>query len=32
MTFARMAAQILLEQWKGISSSDHELFSFNRGR
>ena len=32
MTFAWMAAQILLEQWKGISSSDHQLFSFNRGR
>lgn len=32
MTFAWIAAQILLEQWKGISSSDHELFSFNRGR
>jgi len=30
MTFAWMAAQILLEQWKGIASSDHELFSFNR--
>ena len=32
MTFASMAAHILLEQWKGIASSDHELFSFNRGR
>jgi glycine/D-amino acid oxidase-like deaminating enzyme len=32
MTFAWMAAHILLEQWKGISSSDHQLFSFNRGR
>jgi glycine/D-amino acid oxidase-like deaminating enzyme len=30
MTFAWMAAQILLEQWKGIASSDHQLFSFNR--
>ena len=32
MTFAWMAAQILLEQWKGIASSDHELFRFGRGR
>ena len=32
MTFAWMAAQILLEQWKGIASSDHQLFSFNRLR
>lgn len=32
MTFAWMAAQMLLEQWKGIASSDHQLFSFNRGR
>jgi glycine/D-amino acid oxidase-like deaminating enzyme len=32
MTFAWMAAQILLEQWKGIASSDHQLFGFNRGR
>ena len=31
MTFAWMAAQILLEQWKGIASSDHQLFGFNRG-
>jgi glycine/D-amino acid oxidase-like deaminating enzyme len=32
MTFAWMAAQILLEQWKGIASSDHQLFGFSRGR
>ena len=32
MTFAWMAAQILLEQWKGIASSDHQLFGFGRGR
>ena len=32
MTFAWMAAQMLLEQWKGFASSDHQLFSFNRGR
>lgn len=31
MTFAWLAAQILLEQWKGISSSDHQLFGFGRG-
>lgn len=32
MTFAWIAAQILLEQWKGIASSDHQLFGFSRGR
>ena len=32
MTFAWMAAQILLEQWKGIASSDHQLFDFSRAR
>jgi glycine/D-amino acid oxidase-like deaminating enzyme len=32
MTFAWMAAQILLEQWKGIASSDHQLFGFSRVR
>lgn len=32
MTFAWMAAQILLEQWQGIASSDHQLFGFSRGR
>ena len=32
MTFAWLAAHILLEQWKGIASSDHQLFSFDRLR
>ena len=30
MTFAALAARILVEQWQGIESSDHELFAFNR--
>ena len=30
MTFAALAARILVEQWQGIRSADHELFAFNR--
>ena len=30
MTFAALAARILVEQWHGIKSRDHELFAFNR--
>jgi glycine/D-amino acid oxidase-like deaminating enzyme len=30
MSFASLAARILLEQWNGIDSADHELFAFNR--
>ena len=30
MTFAALAARILVEQWRGISSPDHGLFAFNR--
>ena len=32
MTFAALAARILLEQWRGITSPDHRLFAFNRTR
>ncbi len=32
MTFAALAARILLEQWRGIVSPDHQLFAFNRTR
>ena len=32
MTFAALAARILLEQWRGIDSPDHALFAFNRLR
>ena len=32
MTFAALAARILVEQWQGITSQDHELFAFNRAR
>ena len=32
MTFAALAARILLEQWQGITSPDHRLFAFNRSR
>jgi glycine/D-amino acid oxidase-like deaminating enzyme len=32
MSFAALAARILLEQWNGIESADHELFAFNRLR
>ena len=31
MTFAALAARILVEQWRGIASPDHALFAFNRG-
>jgi glycine/D-amino acid oxidase-like deaminating enzyme len=30
MTFAALAARILVEQWQGIESRDHQLFAFNR--
>lgn len=30
MTFAALAARILVEQWQGITSKDHALFAFNR--
>jgi glycine/D-amino acid oxidase-like deaminating enzyme len=30
MTFAALAARILVEQWRGIRSPDHALFAFNR--
>ena len=30
MTFASLSARILLEQWQGVASADHELFAFNR--
>ena len=30
MTFAALAARILVEQWQGVSSPDHALFAFNR--
>ena len=30
MTFAALSARILLEQWRGINSADHQLFAFNR--
>jgi glycine/D-amino acid oxidase-like deaminating enzyme len=30
MTFASLAARILLEQWQGTASPDHRLFAFNR--
>jgi glycine/D-amino acid oxidase-like deaminating enzyme len=32
MTFAALAARILVEQWRGVSSPDHDLFAFNRSR
>jgi glycine/D-amino acid oxidase-like deaminating enzyme len=32
MTFAALAAGILVEQWRGVSSPDHALFAFNRPR
>jgi glycine/D-amino acid oxidase-like deaminating enzyme len=31
MTFAALAARILVEQWQGVRSPDHELFAFSRG-
>ena len=30
MTFAALAARILVEQWQGIESDDHGLFAFSR--
>ncbi|HYE87325.1 MAG TPA: FAD-dependent oxidoreductase [Vicinamibacterales bacterium] len=30
MTFAALAARILVEQWHGVTSPDHDLFAFNR--
>ena len=30
MTFAALAARILVEQWRGLASPDHALFAFNR--
>lgn len=30
MTFASLAARILLEQWQGAASADHQLFAFDR--
>jgi glycine/D-amino acid oxidase-like deaminating enzyme len=30
MTFAALAARILLEQWRGVTSPDHQLFAFGR--
>ena len=30
MTFAALAARILVEQWQGIDSLDHQLFAFTR--
>lgn len=30
MTFAALAARVLLEQWRGVTSPDHELFAFGR--
>ena len=32
MTFAALAARVLLEQWRGVKSADHELFAFGRPR
>ena len=32
MTFATLAARVLLEQWRGVRSADHELFAFGRAR
>jgi glycine/D-amino acid oxidase-like deaminating enzyme len=30
MTFAALAARILVEQWQGVESPDHALFAFSR--
>ena len=30
MTFAALAARLLVEQWRGVRSPDHELFAFSR--
>lgn len=32
MTFALLAARLLLERWRGMTSRDHALFEFGRGR
>jgi len=32
MTFASLAARILLEHWQGVRSADHALFAFGRFR
>jgi glycine/D-amino acid oxidase-like deaminating enzyme len=32
MTFATLAARMLVEQWRGVASPDHELFAFGRQR
>jgi glycine/D-amino acid oxidase-like deaminating enzyme len=32
MTFGFLAGRILLEQWRGITSPDHDLFRFGRFR
>jgi glycine/D-amino acid oxidase-like deaminating enzyme len=32
MTFGCLAGRILLEQWRGVRSKDHDLFSFSRFR
>lgn len=32
MTFAALAARLLVEQWQGVRSKDHVLFGFNRPR
>jgi len=32
MTFAALAARVLLEQWRGVASPDHPLFAFSRTR
>lgn len=30
MTFAALAARLLVEQWRGVKSADHQLFAFGR--
>lgn len=32
MTFASLAARVLLEHWQGVRSADHALFAFGRFR
>ena len=32
MTFGFLAARMLLEQWQGVHSADHDLFAFGRHR
>ena len=31
MTFAALAARMLVEHWQGRQTPDHDLFSFSRG-